>query len=63
MYRAHTMLPGEAYEEQQRYFRAHQARIHRQRMRNAAKSAIQHTLAAVGMAVLFICTIPFLLCI
>lgn len=63
MYRAHTMLPGEAYEEQQRYFRAHHARIRRQRMRNAAKSAMHEAIAAIGMAAMFICTVPFLLCV
>ena len=63
MHRARTMLPGEAYKEQQRYFRAYNARIRRKRILNAAKSATHEAIAAIGMAALFICTVPFLLCV
>ena len=61
MRRARTMFPGEAREAEERYFKALDARIRRQRVRNAANSALQHTLAAAGMAALFLCTIPFLM--
>ena len=63
MYRAHVLLTGEARDADQARILSHHARIRRQRMRNAAKSAMHEAIAAIGMAALFICTVPFLLCI